>query len=54
MKNWIPCLQIFEQVFLNRKLSGYVDVKSKPITFYGDGRIIEASGTFSCMIARKN
>ena len=36
------------------RISGFVELESKPITFYGDGRSIKASGTFFCTLTRKN
>ena len=44
----------FENIGDSIRISGYLEVNSKPITFYNVGRIIEASGTFNCMIAKKN
>ena len=44
----------FKNIGDSVRISGYVEVKSKPIAFYGDGRSIEAFGTFNCMIARRN
>ena len=44
----------FENIGDSIRISGYVEVESKPIKFYGDGRIIEGSGTFNCMIATQD
>ena len=36
------------------RISGYIEVRSGPVIFYGDGRIVDAFGTFNCTIARRN
>jgi hypothetical protein len=44
----------FKSVGDSVRISGYVEVKSTSITFFGDGRIVEAFGTFNCTVARRN
>jgi hypothetical protein len=44
----------FKSVGDSVKISGYVELKSQPVKFYGDGRIVEAFGEFNCTLARRN
>jgi hypothetical protein len=44
----------FKSVGDSVKISGYVELKSQPVTFYGDGRIVEAFGEFNCTLVRRN
>jgi hypothetical protein len=44
----------FKSVGDSVKISGCVELKSQPVTFYGDGRIVEAFGEFNCTLVRRN